>query len=1229
MRLNTYRVPSIQEVFMKRLPVILSLIAVAVLFVFTGCKQPEIDMPPSISFSASISEGDYVSEMVLLEGSASDDKAVSAVELSFDNGVTYNAATGTSAWSYNLDTTLYDDTVLPVRARVRDSSGYYNYAFLNLIVDNQGPVVRIINPTENRPVNGFVPIVGTGNRVTSVQVKVEKVSDDSLVLDWTLAEGTVVWSHVLDVTDMAETDYRVSVQGFRASPYKAGAVVTSTFRVDKTVPEILFTDPASASNVITYLKDTVLFAGTAADANGIALVELSFNGGTTWENASGTTSWSVMKDTTALGDGIRTVVARAKDSTGLFSTVNIPVNIDNQPPVVEITQPTENQVVSGVFTARGTSFDAGGVSLVELSLDGAAQVVSGTTNWTSDIDVSALPNGSYPLTAVAKDLGSTDGTPYTIPIVVDNNMPAFDSITGIAQNGYYRGTLAVSGTVSDADAGDTISSVQVKVGTGAFAPVGAFDALAGTWSLNLDTSGYSDGVKTVVFRVTDEWGGYREESFNVVFDNTAPSLSITQPAENAEVAGRVTITGAVGDAYTVDSLRLRIKTNGSGTWDIIADADIKASIAGGLWSYQWEAGALPIGTYQVQVEALDRAGNPSVSNRSLVVSTSVPSISIDAPVNGSYVGGLLSVSGTATTSTGTITGVTVRFNSGTEYDATDTSGGTWSTWSIANLDSTSVSDGVNTITATVNVSTPASNSASVIVNVDNTPPEVAISAPTSAAVGAQALYGPQTITGTASDANLTDVSLIIDGGAPVSLGAETSFSYAWDTATVTGVAGAGKVIQAKAVDLAGNETTTSVTVDVRPHISSLSKVTAVRGDTITITGFNFAAGSTVNFPNAANTAITFTSSTSISVVIPGTATSGLVTVTTNGVVSNGENLDLWQVDTVNGSGTYPFLAQDGSGNMFLAYAYQGGGGTKLVGVRKHDGTSWSTVKQLNSNGGGGYSYTAAAASGTDVYAAYYGYNTIYLHRSANSGDTFGAAVTVTTGSTYAYLSMAASGANVYLSAYDTTAKVLKVFKSGDYGATWPASWTVDASSADTGRFTALGLTAAGNPVIAYRDEINKTLKLAYYTGAEWAEPRTIDTDNVGEYASLKIHSDGSVHIAYFDRLRGDLKYAQASSPSAAFTMETVPSEGIGGMFNSIALDGNGKPHVAYFDFSAYVTYYARKTGASWELFPVPPKTATEVVAYPGTITGIVLDGSGKPVISYPTNEGVLAASFIP
>ena len=73
---------------------------------------------------------------------------------------------------------------------------------------------------------------------------------------------------------------------------------------------------------------------------------------------------------------------------------------------------------------------------------------------------------------------------------------------------------------------------------------------------------------------------------------------------------------------------------------------------------------------------------------------------------------------------------------------------------------------------------------------------------------------------------------------------------------------------------------------------------------------------------------------------------------------------------------------------------------------------------------------------------------------------------------------------------------------------------------------ALAVTAPYTPHIAYHDGWpNSVLKHAYWTGSGWIS-ETVDSEgNVGQYASLALDGNGHPHISYYDWTNGDLKYA--------------------------------------------------------------------------------------------------------
>ncbi len=71
--------------------------------------------------------------------------------------------------------------------------------------------------------------------------------------------------------------------------------------------------------------------------------------------------------------------------------------------------------------------------------------------------------------------------------------------------------------------------------------------------------------------------------------------------------------------------------------------------------------------------------------------------------------------------------------------------------------------------------------------------------------------------------------------------------------------------------------------------------------------------------------------------------------------------------------------------------------------------------------------------------------------------------------------------------------------------------------------------------------------------------------DVGRYTALAVGLDGDLHIAYYDVDNGDLKYAFGSpdGETYAWTILTLDDTGDSGTWNSISLDANGAPGIAY------------------------------------------------------------------
>jgi hypothetical protein len=108
--------------------------------------------------------------------------------------------------------------------------------------------------------------------------------------------------------------------------------MTQTIKVDTIVPSL---------NILTTLpewnKDTVTLSGTSGDGgSGLTRVEISTDGGLTWQAATGTTAWTYDWDTTASANGVHQVRVRVMDNAGLTTEHSFQAGVDNNPPKISL-----------------------------------------------------------------------------------------------------------------------------------------------------------------------------------------------------------------------------------------------------------------------------------------------------------------------------------------------------------------------------------------------------------------------------------------------------------------------------------------------------------------------------------------------------------------------------------------------------------------------------------------------------------------------------------------------------------------------------------------------------------------------------------------------------------------------------------------------------------------------------------------------------------------------------
>jgi subtilisin family serine protease len=285
------------------------------------------------------------------------------------------------------------------------------------------------------------------------------------------------------------------------------------------------------------------------------------------------------------------------------------------------------------------------------------------------------------------------------------------------------------------------------------------------------------GAQTITARVTDSGGLTGSTSINVTVQapNTAPTVNITAPSNNATVtAGRsITFTGSASDTQ-----------DGNLTSSIVWSSNIDGNIGtGGSFSKS----NLTIGTHTITASVTDSGGLPGSASITLnVVANAGPTVTINSPTNGSTVN----------------QGASVSF-SGSANDPEDGNVNASLVWSSsrdgqigtgASFSTNSLSVGVHTITAQATDTLGKTGSASISLEVvvpPNTPPTVQITAPGNGSTFTEGAV--ISFTGNASDSQDGNVtaSLVWTSNLDGQIGTGGSFSLSTlsvGTHTITAVA---------------------------------------------------------------------------------------------------------------------------------------------------------------------------------------------------------------------------------------------------------------------------------------------------------------------------------------------------------------------------------------------------------------------------------------------------------
>ncbi|MVW64032.1 DUF4347 domain-containing protein, partial [Massilia sp. NEAU-DD11] len=689
-------------------------------------------------------------------------------------------------------------------------------------------------------------------------------TDGTTVLGSTVATNGF-WS--ITSSTLSEGVHTITARASDAAGNASAASIGTHVTIDTTAPDA----PSTPTPGATTTSDTTpTFTGTAVAGTAVDLFDTD---GTTVLGstvADGNGAWSITA--TTMGEGTHTVTAKATDLAGNTSAASPAqsVTIDTTAPAASSTPVLDAASDTGVSnsdgitaattpTFTGTAEAGATVDLYEGStLLGSAVATGGT--WS--IASSTLGAGQHTVSTIVTDAaGNASGASGGLMFTVDLTAPtttvggiAFSADHGTSGTDFITDTAAqtISGTLSAAL--QTGEQVEVSLDNGTSWTAAQVNGTA--WSLAATLAG-SGTLQARVVDAVDNAGPVASQAY--VLDTAAPTVTITSDAAALKAGETATVTFTFsedpGASFTWNGTQGDVAVSG-GTLSAISGTGLvrtatftpDANTDGGTASITIGAGSYA-----------DTAGNVGGAGTtpSLHFDTLAPVVPLAhlSPLSDS---GAIPVDGVTTVVTPTFDGFAEAGSTITLYDTDGTTvlGSTVATNGFWSITSSTLSEGVHTITARA-IDAAGNESAASIgthVTIDTTAPD-APSTPTPGATTTSdttPTFTGTAVAGTAVDLFDTDGTTVL--GSTVADG-----NGAWSI-TATTLGEGTHTVTAKATDLAGNTSAASpaqsVTIDTTAPAASSTPVLDAASDTGVSNSDGITAATTPTFTGTAEAGAT-------------------------------------------------------------------------------------------------------------------------------------------------------------------------------------------------------------------------------------------------------------------------------------------------------------------------------------------------------------------------------------
>ncbi len=866
------------------------------------------------------------------------------------NGKDYTAMLdGAGSWSVGVpaaDVGALANGDQTISATVTDKAGNSTSATHAFDVSLIAPVIAIntlavddvINATEK---GQDLLISGTSNQPDGTRITVT-LNGISYAATTDASGNWSVTVPAANVSALGEASYSVTASVTDTAGNSANT--SHSVLVDSALPQVTINAVATDDviNAAEVASGQTLSGKVSGAASGDT-VTISVGGNTYTTTVQDDLSWSVNVASdvlTAIGNGDLTVSASVTNGHGNTGSGERDITIDANLPGLRVNKVAGDDVINSIehgqnliITGSSDGLAAGSALTVTVNGKTYAATVLADGTWTAAVpaaDVGALSEGTVTVTVEGQ---SAAGNPVSIShdvkvdlatVAISIDAIATDDVINAAEKG---ADLVLSGATTNVEENQTVT---ITFGGKTYSAT--VDA-CGNWTATVpsaDLGSLKDGDASVQVSVTNVNGNSASAGREYSVDATAPTVSIEIVSDNniinaAEAQQDLVVNGVsnaeAGQTVTVtlNGVDYTTTVQANGSWSVtVPSADI---------------GAITDGSYTITAAVADKAGNPALADRDVLVDTTVPQLTIntvsdDDVINSAEHAQALIVTGSVT---GAAAGdvVTVTINN-KDYTATLDASGRWSV-GVPAADVSALTAGDHTITAALTDKAGNSNSTTHEVEVNLTAPVLTIDTVSGDdVINSSEKTQDLTITGTASGLAAGAVVTVMLNGKAYSATVDTNGQ--WTTTVPASEVGqlgeALYTVSASATDSVGNSTSTSHTVNVESVLPGviintvagddvINAAELATGQTISGTVVNAEAGNTVTVSvGGHNYTATVQSDLTWSVSVPESVLTALgngdLTVTasvTNGVGNSGSgerditidaNLPGLRVDTVAG-----------------------------------------------------------------------------------------------------------------------------------------------------------------------------------------------------------------------------------------------------------------------------------------------------------------------------------------